>query len=116
VFEKYERPWGYYKNIYGHDNTGYKVKKIVVYPGHRLSLQTHEHRSEHWVIINGVGKVQVGQDFFNVSPGIHIFIPLKTLHRISNVGSENIIMIETQIGEYLGEDDIKRYDDDYGRK
>jgi mannose-6-phosphate isomerase-like protein (cupin superfamily) len=113
--EKFTRPWGYYQNIYGNDTSGYKVKKIVVNPKQRLSLQTHKNRSEHWVLTKGTAKVQVGTDIFTVSKGIHIYIPTNTLHRITNIGDEEVIMIETQIGDYLGEDDIIRYEDDYGR-
>jgi len=111
------RPWGWYCNIEGKDDgsSGFKVKRIVVYPGKRLSLQTHEHRSEHWVIVKGAGKMQLGGDQLTVTANQHIYIPKKTLHRIENTGEENLEFVETQIGDYLGEDDIVRYDDDFGR-
>ena len=109
-----ERPWGYYSNIFK-SKSGYKVKKICVYPGKRLSLQTHKHRSEHWVITDGSAKVQVGKDFHILQKNQHVYIPKETLHRIENVGEINVEFIETQIGEYLGEDDIVRYEDDFGR-
>ena len=113
--KKVFRPWGFYQNIYGNDQSGYKMKKIVVYPGKRLSLQSHEHRSEHWVIVNGNAKVQVGSEFFIMNGDEHIYIPVNALHRIENIGSENLEFTETQIGNYLGEDDIIRYEDDFGR-
>ena len=108
-----ERPWGYYENIF--DTKGYKVKHICVYPKKRLSLQTHEHRSEHWVITMGTGIVQVGGDTLTLTENQHVYIPKKTLHRIENPGDSNLYFTETQIGDYLGEDDIKRYQDDFGR-
>ena len=109
------RPWGYYKNVEGNDNTGFKVKRISVYPGKRLSLQSHNHRSEHWVIVKGIAKIQVGDDIFILNKDQHVYIPLNTLHRIENIGYELLEFTETQIGDYLGEDDIIRYEDDFGR-
>jgi mannose-1-phosphate guanylyltransferase/mannose-6-phosphate isomerase len=114
-FEITERPWGWYTTVNGNDYTGYKVKKIGVYPGKRLSLQSHNKRSEHWVIIKGHAKVQIGHDFLELTQNQHVYIPKQTLHRMENIGSEMVEFIETQIGEYLGEDDIVRYEDDYGR-
>lgn len=113
---KFIRPWGYYETIYGDDHSGYKVKKIVVSPHKRLSLQSHCNRSEHWVIVNGTGKVQVGNELYTVTKNNHIHIPIKELHRIENIGDELLEFIETQIGNYLGEDDIIRYEDDFDRK
>jgi mannose-1-phosphate guanylyltransferase len=109
------RPWGWYINIEGNDNSGFKVKRIAVYPGKRLSLQSHNHRSEHWVIVKGIALVQVGNSFHNLTKNDHIYIPLKELHRIENTGTELMEFTETQIGDYLGEDDIIRYEDDFGR-
>jgi len=113
---KFSRPWGYYENIYGGDHNGFKVKKIVVSPHKRLSLQSHNNRSEHWVIVNGTGKVQVGEEFYMVTKNEHIYIPIKAIHRIENIGDDLLELIETQVGDYLGEDDIIRYEDDFGRK
>jgi mannose-1-phosphate guanylyltransferase/mannose-6-phosphate isomerase len=113
--KKVFRPWGYYKNIEGNDYSHYKMKKIVVYPGKKLSLQSHEHRSEHWVITKGNAKVQVGEQFYLMGKDEHVYIPIQTLHRIENVGEEDLEFTETQIGDYLGEDDIIRYEDDFGR-
>lgn len=108
------RPWGYYKNVEEVDSQ-YKVKVITVNIGQKLSLQSHNHRSEHWVIVKGKGKVQVGKEFYILEKNQHIFIPVNELHRIENIGNEVLEFTETQIGDYLGEDDIIRYLDDYGR-
>lgn len=113
--EKCFRPWGWYSTINGDDNTGHKVKIICVYPKSRLSLQSHNQRSEHWVIVTGHAKVQIGGDFLELYKNQHVYIPKKTLHRMENLGETHVIFIETQIGTYLGEDDIIRYEDDYNR-
>jgi mannose-6-phosphate isomerase-like protein (cupin superfamily) len=110
-----ERPWGYYINIHGDDNSGSKVKKIVVYPGKRLSLQSHEYRSEHWIITKGNASVQLGNSIHYLTENQHIFIPVTEKHRIENNTQELLEFIEVQYGSYLGEDDIKRYEDDFGR-
>lgn len=112
---KVYRPWGYYINIEGNDNSGFKVKRICVYPGKRLSLQSHNKRSEHWVIVKGHARVQVGKDFLNLEPNQHVYIPKETLHRMENNSTDIVEFVETQIGDYLGEDDIVRYQDDFGR-
>lgn len=109
------RPWGWYVNVEGNDYNGFKVKRIAVYPGKRLSLQSHDKRSEHWVMVRGSAKVQVGNEFIFLEKDQHVYIPIQTLHRIENVGTELLEFTETQIGEYLGEDDIVRYEDDFGR-
>jgi mannose-1-phosphate guanylyltransferase/mannose-6-phosphate isomerase len=115
VHAKAYRPWGWYINVEGNDHSGYKVKRIGVYPGKRLSLQSHNHRSEHWVICKGNARVQVNNDFIEMGPNEHVFIPVKALHRMENIGDEMVEFVETQIGDYLGEDDIVRYEDDFGR-
>jgi mannose-1-phosphate guanylyltransferase/mannose-6-phosphate isomerase len=109
------RPWGWYKNIEGTDHTGFKVKHIGVNPHKRLSLQSHEHRSEHWVIVKGKAKVRVGNNEIILQENQYVYIPIKALHRIENIGEEMLEFVETQIGKYLGEDDITRYEDDFGR-
>ena len=109
------RPWGWYINIEGTNFNGFKVKRIGVYPGKRLSLQSHNRRSEHWVIVTGKARVQVGKDLLNLETNQHVYIPKETLHRMENPGDEIVEFIETQIGDYLGEDDIIRYEDDFGR-
>jgi mannose-1-phosphate guanylyltransferase/mannose-6-phosphate isomerase len=115
VHAKAYRPWGWYINIEGHDYGGFKVKRIGVYPGKRLSLQSHDNRSEHWVIVKGNAKVQVGKDFHILHKNHSVYIPVGVLHRMENVGEDMVEFIETQIGDYLGEDDIVRYEDDFGR-
>lgn len=95
--------------------SGSKVKRIGVYPGKRLSLQSHKQRSEHWVVVKGQAKVQVGEDFHLLHKNQSVYIPVGVLHRMENVGDEMVEFIETQIGDYLGEDDIVRYEDDFGR-
>ncbi len=109
------RPWGWYINIDGNDYNGSKVKRIGIYPGKKLSLQSHNKRSEHWVIVKGTAKIQVGNDFHILHSNQSIYIPVTVLHRAENIGNDMVELIETQIGEYLGEDDIVRYEDDFGR-
>lgn len=113
--KKVFRPWGWYKNIDGNDHSGSKVKRIGVYPGKRLSLQSHNMRSEHWVITRGKAQVQLDDETLYMCKNEHVYIPVNTLHRIENIGDELLEFTETQIGDYLGEDDIVRYEDDYGR-
>ncbi len=111
--EESHRPWGYYTVL--SDEHTHKVKRLVVYPGHRLSLQRHQHRTEHWVIVSGTALVTVGDKTYSVSAGETVTIPQKALHRIANQGKENVVFIEVQTGTYFGEDDIERLEDDYGR-
>ena len=115
LHKKVFRPWGYYINVDGNDTSAFKIKRIAVYPGKRLSLQSHNKRSEHWVIANGKAKVQVGSEEFILEKDQHVYIPVQALHRIENIGTELMEFTETQIGDYLGEDDIVRYEDDFGR-
>lgn len=107
------RPWGFYRIL--EYTASHKTKRIVVYPGKRLSLQRHQKREEHWIILSGEGEIILNNETIKVEAGLHVFIPKKAIHRIENTGSENIVFIETAVGEYLGEDDIERIDDDYGR-
>lgn len=110
------RPWGWYKTIEGDDHSGFKVKRIGVLPGKRLSLQSHNQRSEHWVVIKGLAKARVHDTEYVLHPNDYIYIPVKALHRMENISeSEDLEFIETQVGNYLGEDDIIRYEDDFGR-
>lgn len=103
------RPWGNYTVL--EEGERYKIKRIVVYPGERLSLQMHHHRSEHWVVIKGTAKVTIdGKEMF-VHENESVYVPKSTLHRLENPGKVPLEMIEVQIGEYVGEDDIKRFDD-----
>jgi mannose-6-phosphate isomerase-like protein (cupin superfamily) len=113
VSERGDRPWGYYEVL--HEEPGCKVKKFVVTPGKRLSLQRHRHRAEHWVVVRGEGMITCGADTVRLLPGESIDIPLGELHRAGSAGPEDLVVIEVQMGKYLGEDDIERFEDDYGR-
>ncbi|MGH7908569.1 MAG: mannose-1-phosphate guanylyltransferase/mannose-6-phosphate isomerase [Thermodesulfobacteriota bacterium] len=110
---KVYRPWGYYLVLEEKDNT--KVKRIVVNPGARLSLQKHHHRSEHWVIVQGIAKVINGDLTLILEEKQSTFIPQNNLHRIENIGKIPLEIVEVEIGDYLEEDDIVRYEDDFGR-
>lgn len=107
------RPWGHYEVLV--DEPTYKVKRIVVDPGKRLSLQLHRHRQEHWFFVQGGGLVTVGAEEWPVGAADAVDIPLGAAHRVHNRGSELLVFIEVQTGTYFGEDDIERFDDDYGR-
>jgi mannose-6-phosphate isomerase len=107
------RPWGYFVVL--SDESDHKVKRITVYPDKRLSLQRHSRRSEHWVIINGRALVTLEDNEIPLKKGQSIDIPLHAAHRIRNIGQDNLIFIEIQQGEYFGEDDIERIEDDFGR-
>ncbi len=112
--EIYQRPWGYYKTTVL--NEFYQSKIISVKPGGQLSLQSHNHREEHWIIVHGVGTVQLDNSILPVRCGSNIFIPLGCKHRLTNTDEkESLIITEVQIGDYFGEDDIVRYEDIYGR-
>jgi mannose-6-phosphate isomerase len=116
--ERGDRPWGYYLVLV--EGPGYKVKQFVVRPGKRLSLQKHGKRAEHWQVVRGKALVTLGTEPENLStaelaPGDYIDIPLGAYHRVQSAGIEDLVIIEVQMGEYLGEDDILRIEDDYGR-
>ncbi|WP_297512871.1 mannose-1-phosphate guanylyltransferase/mannose-6-phosphate isomerase [Thermococcus sp.] len=107
------RPWGSYTVL--EEGERYKIKRLTVLPGKKLSLQMHYHRSEHWVVVRGTAKVIVGDKELLLRPGESTFIPAGVKHRLENPGKVVLEVIETQIGEYLGEDDIVRFEDDFGR-
>jgi mannose-6-phosphate isomerase-like protein (cupin superfamily) len=111
--EEDHRPWGYYRVL--SDEPDHKVKRIVVYPGQRLSLQRHGHRSEHWFIVQGHAIVRKDDKEIPVQPGSSVDIPQGSWHRMSNPGENNTVFIEVQTGDYFGEEDIERSEDDYGR-
>ena len=111
--ERDERPWGMYEVLA--EGEGYKVKRIEVRPGHRLSLQMHQSRSEHWVIVAGEALVTIGESGIRLRPNQDVIIPQRTKHRVENPGSQSLVFIEVQCGTYLGEDDITRFEDDYNR-
>jgi len=110
---KIHRPWGYYDSIDAGNR--FQVKRIVVNPGAALSLQMHHHRAEHWVVVRGTARVTRGEETFLVSENESIYIPIGTRHRLENPGKVPLEMIEVQSGAYLGEDDIVRFEDAYGR-
>lgn len=116
--ERGDRPWGYYLVLI--EDKGYKVKQFVVHPGKRLSLQKHRRRAEHWQVVRGEAAVTVGSDLgklitVRLTPGGYIDIPLGAYHRVGSVGLDDLVIIEVQMGDYVGEDDIERIEDDYGR-
>ena len=107
------RPWGTFTVL--EEGPGYKIKRIEVYPQGRLSLQYHHHRSEHWVVISGQARVTRGDAIIDLQANESTFIPLHTPHRLENPWTEPTVIIEVQNGDYLGEDDIVRLEDVYGR-
>ncbi len=111
--KKIHRPWGFYESI--EESNCWQIKKIEVNPGASLSLQMHNHRSEHWIVLEGDAKVQVNEEIKFLSKNESIYIPIKSKHRLSNPSKVNLVLIEVQTGNYLGEDDIIRFDDIYGR-
>lgn len=113
IHQTAHRPWGTYSVLEG--NRGYKIKRIVVKPGKRLSLQKHFHRSEHWIVVSGTAKVTLGDEETLVRANESTYIPMGQLHRLENPGKIDLVLIEVQVGQYLGEDDIVRVEDDYRR-
>ncbi|MEW6481790.1 MAG: phosphomannose isomerase type II C-terminal cupin domain [bacterium] len=111
IFE--EKPWGRYDVLDSGKN--FKVKRIKVYPGHRLSLQLHHKRSEHWVVVSGCANVRVSDKELILKSGDCVFIPVSSPHRLENKGKEDLVVIEIAFGDYIEEDDIERIEDDYGR-
>jgi mannose-1-phosphate guanylyltransferase/mannose-6-phosphate isomerase len=111
---KVNRPWGNF-TVLGEDPKGFKLKRIEVAPGARLSLQSHAHRSEHWVVVSGTATVTNGEKVMTVQKNQSTYIPIGSKHRLENLGSEPLHIVEIQVGDYLGEDDIQRYDDNYDR-
>jgi mannose-1-phosphate guanylyltransferase/mannose-6-phosphate isomerase len=111
---KINRPWGSY-TVLEEDQDGFKIKRIEVAPGARLSLQSHRQRSEHWVVVSGVATVTNGDEVITVKKNESTYIPIGTKHRLENLGKEPLHIVEIQVGEYLGEDDIQRFEDNYGR-
>lgn len=108
-----ERPWGKFEVFI--DDTNHKVKKLTVSPGASLSLQSHKHRAEHWVVVKGIAKVVNGKKTTTLNENESTYISKGAKHQLSNPGKKNLEIIEVQTGEYLGEDDIIRYKDKYGR-
>lgn len=113
-FERDYRPWGHFESIAREDR--FQVKRIVVNPGGSLSLQSHFHRSEHWIVVQGTARVTLGDQVKLLSENESIYIPLASVHRLENPGKLPMVLIEVQTGSYLGEDDIIRYEDVYARE
>jgi mannose-6-phosphate isomerase len=107
------RPWGSFHVL--DEKAGFKVKRIVVTKGGRLSLQSHKHRSEHWTVVNGHATITVGETVTVKTRGQSVDIPLGAKHRLENLHEGEVEIIEVQFGDYLGEDDIIRYEDAYAR-
>ncbi len=107
------RPWGTYTIL--EENPGYKVKQITVRPGAKLSLQYHHHRSEHWIVVSGIATITIDDRVFELKQNESTYIPKEAKHRLFNNHKENLVLIEAQVGTYLGEDDIVRLQDDYKR-
>jgi len=108
------RPWGYYDSIDAND--GFQVKRILVNPGAKLSLQKHQHRAEHWIVVRGIAQITCGNEVFSLKENQSTYIPKGTVHRLENQEKTPLEIIEIQTGNYLGEDDIIRLEDDYQRK
>ena len=108
-----DKPWGSYEVLTV--GNGYQAKRITVVPAQALSLQLHRRRAEIWIVVQGQGSVTVQQSESNITVGDVIQVPVETQHRVRNTGSEDLLLIEVQLGAYLGEDDIVRLEDLYGR-
>ncbi|AKB14564.1 Mannose-6-phosphate isomerase, bifunctional enzyme [Methanosarcina thermophila CHTI-55] len=108
-----KRPWGFYEVLM--EKPGYKVKSLTVFPQGEISLQRHAHRNEHWYIVSGEGLVTKNESKIRVLPGDSVDIPVNEIHRVTNIGGQNLVFIEVSRGDYLGEDDIERLEDKYGR-
>ena len=113
IFPKDHRPWGWFESLALGDC--FQVKRICVKPGSVLSLQSHKHRSEHWIVVEGTAKVTIDDEIKRVAEGQSVYVPLGAKHRMENPGESTMVLIEVQIGAYLGEDDIIRYEDVYAR-
>ena len=113
AFPRDHRPWGWFETLALADR--FQVKRIVVHPGAALSLQSHHHRAEHWIVVEGTAKVTIDDEVKLVSENQSVYIPLGAVHRMENPGKVPMVLIEVQTGSYLGEDDIIRYEDVYAR-
>ena len=110
---KVYRPWGSFEAI--EQDEGFQVKRITVDPGRKLSLQRHQHRAEHWIVVRGTAQVTVASEVFTLKENQSTYIPPGTVHRLANVTQAPLEIIEVQTGAYLGEDDIERLEDDFHR-
>lgn len=114
TIERTQRPWGWYETV--SEVAGNKIKRIGVLPGQKLSLQKHHQRSEHWVVVEGSARVTLDDREFDLAKGQHCDIAVGQVHRLANLTTELVEIVEVQFGAYLGEDDIVRLQDDYGRQ
>ena len=108
-----DRPWGRFEVLY--EEAAMKVKRIIVRSGQRLSLQSHENRGEDWLVLEGIARVELDNKVLHLHPHQVVHIPPKARHRVACESEEDLVFVEVQRGEYLGEDDIVRYEDDYNR-
>lgn len=113
TFPKEHRPWGWFESLVKGER--FQVKRIVVHAGAALSLQSHHHRSEHWIVVEGTARVTVDETIKLITENESIYVPVGAVHRMDNPGKMPMVLIEVQTGSYLGEDDIIRYEDDYAR-
>lgn len=113
VGQTYQRPWGSYTTLQMAGN--HQIKSISVNPGGKLSLQSHQHRAEHWVVVQGVATITINDDRRDYTVNEAVYIPVEAKHRLENQTDQLVTIIEVQVGDYLGEDDIIRYDDIYDR-
>jgi mannose-6-phosphate isomerase len=114
TIERTLRPWGWYETV--SEVAGNKIKRIGVLPGQQLSLQKHHQRAEHWVVTQGTARITLDDRVFDLTPGQHCDIAVGQVHRLANLTTEPVEIVEVQFGAYLGEDDIVRLQDDYGRQ
>ena len=114
IFPKDHRPWGWFESLILSES--FQVKRICVNPGAALSLQSHKYRSEHWIVVEGVAKVTIDDQVKHVETGHSVYVPLGAIHRMENPGVDPMVLIEVQVGNYFGEDDIVRYEDIYSRQ
>ena len=108
-----ERPWGWFEDL--GDGDGYRVKRLCIRAGRRISLQRHQHRSEHWVVVSGEGTLLVGETRIAALPGVSLLVPCGSVHR-AGAGNNDLVIVEVQRGNWLSEDDIERLADDYARE
>jgi mannose-6-phosphate isomerase len=113
TIKRTQRPWGWFETV--SEAAGHKIKRLGVHPGQQISLQRHHRRAEHWVVVAGTALVTLGEQTFELGLGGHCDIALGQLHRLANQTSQPVEIVEVQFGSYLGEDDIERLQDDYGR-
>ncbi len=113
TIERTARPWGWHQTV--SEVPGNKIKRIGVWPGQQISLQKHRHRAEHWVVVQGTARVTLDEQVFELTVGQYCDIALGQVHRLTNLTTEPVEIVEVQFGTYLGEDDIVRLSDDYGR-